>query len=333
MSQASDASAQLPRQRINCPACDCATFRADRLLRVWVDGRPTDERFDAVRCDGCGLVYLNPRPAPEALARYYSEDYACYHERRHREVRGADGLIMRCAYGSPAAQPGAAGRLLAALVSLARTPEQAGFGLAWHGEGRLLDFGCGQGTFLRRMHELGWKVEGMDFSPHAAEALKDSGIHVYVGTLPHPELKGRKFDVITMRHSLEHVPTPGSVLEAARELLAPGGRLVIQVPNYAGWDVQQYGDAAVGVDAPRHLLHFEPETLRRILERAGFRVLTVSITCSAAWLAKAAKAAQREGKTLPARLRIKVLRQWWAKKQEREGRGNQILAIAEVARA
>src|SRR5262249_34256030 len=134
--------------------------------------------------------------------------------------------------------------------------------LPWHGNGRLLDFGCGGGSFLERMHKQGWSRVGLDTSEAAVRSIRSElGLAAPVGTLPHPELAPESFDVITMWHALEHVHAPLDVLREAHRLLAPGGRLLVAVPNIASWPFRWFGRDWFGLDLPRHLTHFEPETL------------------------------------------------------------------------
>ena len=83
------------------------------------------------------------------------------------------------------------------------------------------------------MSQLGWHVTGLDASPRAVEQVRDElACDVYQGTLPHTDLAPGSFDVITMWQSLEHVHRPMEVLRSAYELLRPGGRIVVAVPEY-----------------------------------------------------------------------------------------------------
>ena len=79
------------------------------------------------------------------------------------------------------------------------------------------------------------------------------GLETYAGSLPHPELKPRRFDVLTMWQSLEHVHQPRQVLQAALDLLEPGGKLFVAVPNIDSRPFRRYGPDWYGLDLPRHL--------------------------------------------------------------------------------
>jgi SAM-dependent methyltransferase len=113
------------------------------------------------------------------------------------------------------------------------------------------------------------------------------------GTLPHDDLQPESFDVITMWHSLEHVPDPKRVLTEARRLLAPKGKLIIAVPNIDSLAFRIFGQSWFGLDLPRHLTHFAPWTLHLLLERVGYRVEPIKMVRHSSWLRHSARLACR----------------------------------------
>src|SRR4051812_34000167 len=134
--------------------------------------------FPVVQCHDCGLCFTNPRPTPESIGRFYPSDYAPYQTPPQR----------RKASRRP--------QFLARYRSRYRVARQQ---LQWHGQGRLLDFGCGGGSFLQRMHGQGWHVTGVDFSEPTVQRVREElGLQVFSGSLPHPALDPASFDVITM---------------------------------------------------------------------------------------------------------------------------------------
>jgi len=317
---------------IDCPGCGHNLSSVVLQGKDWILSEPVT--LTIVRCERCGLHYLNPRPRLENLGRYYPADYHSY-QMRGGDDDGADAgagvkqLALREAFGAPHLRPQGKQRTLARAVLAVRRPESFGFGVPWHGQGRLLDFGCGGGKFLRRMHALGWDVLGLDFSETSVQAVRDAGLKAIQGTLPHPELAAGWFDVMTMRHSLEHVPDPPAVLRAALDLLAAGGRLVIQVPNYDAWDVAYFGDAAIGLDLPRHLIHFTPPTLRAMLEQTGYTLVRVRTPARSSWIRKAARNADRGPRRKgAATLRWSPACRLIAKWNQLRGKGNEIIAVA-----
>lgn len=176
--------------------------------------------------------------------------------------------------------------------------------LPWHGQGRLLDFGCGSGEFLRLMSSRGWSVTGLDSSSRAVDRIRQElGLNALVGSLPHLDLEPESFDVITMWHALEHVHEPVALLREARKLLAPGGKLVIAVPNIDSWPFRWFGRHWYGLDLPRHLTHFTAASLLQMLQRSGFATEPVRYTAHGDWLRRSARAAMGLG-PLPPWLRL-----------------------------
>lgn len=233
--------------------------------------------FAVVRCENCGLTYTNPRPTPETIGQFYPPDY-----RPHRRPRKMDD--------SRSARP------LWSRVFGRPCNERRGT-LPWHGHGRLLDFGCGGGGFLKRMADRGWQVIGLDAAVGAVRRVQEElGLKALVGSLPHPDLSPCSFDVVTMWHSLEHVHDPLGVLRAAYDLLTPGGRLMVAVPNIDSAAFHWFGPAWFALDLPRHLTHFTPPTLRSMLEAAGFRVARLRLIRHSDWLLSSAKLAGRIGR-------------------------------------
>lgn len=259
----------------HCPLCG----RGDAELRAeGTDPTPATGaglRFAVVQCRHCRLTFTNPRPTEHTIGRFYPGDYRPHAPRGKRSIRLPSPFWSRF-FGRPC-------------------PERRGR-LDWVGSGRLLDFGCGGGSYLRRMSELGWRVTGMDASELAVERVRgDLECDVHLGSLPHPDLPPGSFDVITMWQSLEHVHRPREVLRAAFELLRPGGKLIAAVPNIDSLPAAWFGEHWIGLDLPRHLTHFTPASLSQMLLAAGFRVRSMRGLVHYHWLQTSALRAVQAG--------------------------------------
>ena len=139
--------------------------------------------------------------------------------------------------------------------------------------GPILDVGCGGGLFLGVLQERGARVLGLDNSQEAARAAwQQNRVTVLLGDLLRAPVAPESCGVVTMFHVLEHLPDPRGFLGAARELLKPGGRLVVQVPNLDCWQYRLLGRSWNGVDVPRHLTDFRTRDLEKLLGQCGFRV-------------------------------------------------------------
>jgi SAM-dependent methyltransferase len=141
-------------------------------------------------------------------------------------------------------------------------------------QGPLLDVGSGGGLFLGIMRARGFRGIGLDVSPQAAAvAWRLQGVPSICALLEKAPLRPGAFAAITMFHVLEHLPDPRACLIAARNLLAPNGRLIVQVPNAASWQCRLLGRRWNGLDVPRHLFDYRDADLEKLLHSCGFEVL------------------------------------------------------------
>lgn len=302
------APSRLVWERVSCPLCG----ERDEELVLTKRSQPDGNEFRLVRCRECGLGYVNPRPAPESIKQFYPADYSPYLAPPSRKEgswqRLRDRLeqrVLEREHGYPVRTAASWWEILAArLLSRWIGPGRDSLtSLPYHGEGRLLDFGCGSGWFAERMRRRGWRVEGIDFSEDAARHAEQTyGFHVHTGSLPHPDVPEQSFDVINMGSVLEHVHQPHAIIGAAVKVLKPGGMLAISVPNFASWAVERFGAHAYSMDLPRHLLFLNPATMRRLLQSHGLRVTQERMLNRVSWLRRTLRNV-REDNTQPRELR------------------------------
>jgi 2-polyprenyl-3-methyl-5-hydroxy-6-metoxy-1,4-benzoquinol methylase len=139
---------------------------------------------------------------------------------------------------------------------------------------RLLDVGCATGGFLSEAQADQWECLGVEFSDFAIDVARaEFGLRVLKGDVFHPELAKESFGLVTMWHVLEHVVDPVATLERARELLAPGGFLFVELPNWASVGRRVKGAKWSQLKPPEHINFFTPATLATAAGRAGLKVL------------------------------------------------------------
>lgn len=224
---------------------------------------------------GCGLLWLNPVPLAEDLHLAYQTYFTHADTPERQTLRGRIRSVLYAVYQAAAAVPGA-------ITGVRQDQrEMASLFLGGQTPGRLLDVGCGDGTFLHQMQGRGWQVDGVDFDRKAIESARlRFGLQLRHGDLASAGFGAATFDAVTLKHVIEHVPDPAGLLAEALRVLKPGGRLVVATPNADSLGHQVFKEAWFGLDPPRHLQVFAPQTLRACAERAGVKVLEVRTTAA-----------------------------------------------------
>lgn len=203
----------------------------------------TQETFHVRRCTNCGLAMTQPLPTGDEIARFYPLKYR---SNRHGFTGGMRSTLRRRAVES-------------------QFPP--GF------RGRVLDIGCGDGSFALAMLKDGWKFSATEIDPRTVDRLRAAGVDAKLSHVAEAEGFDQPFDAITTWHVVEHVEHPRQVVEWARSQLAPGGIFQVTVPNVQSLQAKLFGRHWVHLDVPRHRQHFSPETLRSLVEHAGFDVV------------------------------------------------------------
>ena len=141
--------------------------------------------------------------------------------------------------------------------------------------GKLLDIGCGVGDFLLQVKDEGWDILGVEPSDQAKRIAAARLGLTPLSPKGLSSLPDGSFDVITMWHVLEHVDDLHAEVHELHRLLKRGGRLLLALPNFKSFDATYYGPKWAAWDVPRHLNHFCVDSLREIIEPAGFQLRKV----------------------------------------------------------
>ncbi len=220
----------------------------------------SSDKFSAMQCNSCSLVYLNPRPSISEFDMIYPPNYHAFDFSKEKygfvhKIRSyleARRLLNRCS----------------------QLPDNA----------RILDVGCGDGFHLRLLRKYGkksWQLEGVDLDKRAVKAATLAGFKVHLSSVEENNLPADSYDLVFMIQTIEHVEKPDSVLKSIHRLLREGGRLIIVTDNTGSPDFKlSKGRYWGGYHFPRHWNLFNHHSMMKLAENSGFDVAEITTIVS-----------------------------------------------------
>lgn len=235
-------------------------------------------------CDDpdCGTLWLDPMPEevdiPKLYAGYYTHQSPVLSPPNGNSLRTllrrARAAYLHAHYGYESLSSSCWDKLLGLASHLypawKDSIEASVFYLHAKPGGCLLEVGCGSGTALQSMQQIGWEVFGLDFDEHAVSNARSKGLDVRQGQLSAQGFADESFDAVVMSHVIEHIPSPVTFLTECHRILKKGGMLVSLTPNARSSLHKQYGRFWRGLEVPRHLQIFTSNSLANIAGRVGF---------------------------------------------------------------
>jgi 2-polyprenyl-3-methyl-5-hydroxy-6-metoxy-1,4-benzoquinol methylase/predicted RNA-binding Zn-ribbon protein involved in translation (DUF1610 family) len=235
----------------SCPCCGSTSI--SRKLRA-KDFTVSQQAFEIYECSNCTLRFTQPIPDAISIGDYYQSDtYVSHTDTDKGLVNKLYHLVRK-----------------RTLTKKRRHVQQ----FTHLQTGNLLDIGAGTGAFVNIMLQAGWQVTGLE--PDAATRQRATGLYSLQlqDTPVFFHLTAGSFDAVTMWHVLEHVHELHAYIEQIKTLLTEKGKAFIAVPNYTSDDAEVYHEYWAAYDVPRHLYHFSPAAMKRLLQLHGLKIIT-----------------------------------------------------------
>lgn len=229
-----------------CPVCKNTQF--DNYM-ICDDHSISGESFALVKCRSCELVFTNPRPEENNLAKYYQSDQYISHTDKANSLINLVYKLVRT-------------YTLNQKASLIRKIN--------NGVGSLLDYGCGTGDFVKTTSKKDWQAFGYEPDPEARKLASSKNPDKILDSLKQcPE----ELDIITAWHVIEHISDLTSTLKTLTKKLKSGGHLIVAVPNHRSLDAQHYKEYWAAYDLPRHLYHFDRDSMEQLAKKIKLKIV------------------------------------------------------------
>ncbi|MFN9710044.1 MAG: class I SAM-dependent methyltransferase [Bacteroidota bacterium] len=235
-----------------CPLC--GSSQASLFLNLQ-DYSITGEDFAIYTCGNCSFKFTADAPSEENIAPYYkAEEYISHTETKK-------GLISNLYHR----------------VRKITLQQKAKMVSKYTGKivGHHLDIGAGTGAFVHAMENAGWNSIGIE--PEASARKRANELYL-ASVYPMSELNNfseKSYTAVTLWHVLEHVHQLHDLLTKIKNILDTDGRVFIAVPNHESFDARYYGKYWAAYDVPRHLYHFTPVTMKKLLEQHGLDIVQI----------------------------------------------------------
>jgi SAM-dependent methyltransferase len=239
-----------------CPICKSSNISSyikgkDRLHAI-------KGSYDIWKCDDCGLLFINPQPAPKILDKHYPKEYHAYAEFSKGGWKERFSTYLYKLYFSTESK-GFTNFLLKILFLplkhlLRGTYIKTG--------SKILDVGCGSGAFLYKMKKCGMDTYGVEPSKDGCKAAQKIGLDVKCGFIENHKFPSNHFDVITLNHVFEHVYDPVATINELKRILKKNGRIIMAFPNSDSIQFRIFRKYWAALDVPRHLNIYSPKTIR-----------------------------------------------------------------------
>lgn len=205
-----------------------------------------------VKCNHCGLMYVNPREddADQDKFKKYDPNWTLQHSGQRFEK---ESLQIR---------------------DYRKTRDF--LGNAFPRRGRLIEIGSGFGYLLNYFKQDGWDVMGLEPLRGCCQfSESEFGIKAIPKILEEAGLDENSIDAVLMMHVIEHVPDPFDTISQVYRVLKPGGYFVMETPRYDTLMFRLLGKRERSLSCNGHIYFFTTDTLTKMVKNAGFEVQKV----------------------------------------------------------
>jgi 2-polyprenyl-3-methyl-5-hydroxy-6-metoxy-1,4-benzoquinol methylase len=230
-----------------CPSCNKSDFTKQLSC---TDFTYSKQPFDIVSCDSCGLHFTNPRPDENGIGVFYDNpEYVSHTDTNEGLLFRLYGIVKNYTLGQK--------RKLLEFLSTDKT---------------VLDYGAGSGDFSNELASTGWKVSSFEPDSNARQLIQKKNTSIeLIDSLD--SLNDKSKSVIALWHVLEHVHRLQETIQHFNRILTDDGKLIIAVPNHTSYDAKFYQENWAAYDVPRHLYHFNPDTIQTLMNSQGFKLV------------------------------------------------------------
>ena len=260
-----------------CPVCGSSgtelRYAACRDLLY-----PTPGEFSLRVCRACDAFFCYPQITPDQFDTYYPASYyptaeqILHRQDARRLPNRVKFALLRQFWGAGHAEGLARAAVRHALSVFPGFMQTAP---TFTGHGRLLEVGCSSGEKICFLRHYGWQPDGIEPSRDASAEARKLGINVQACSLEEANLPAGYYDVIELSHVFEHLSDPATCLAKLRDALAPGGRILLTLPNAGSLGFKLFGRAWRGLEVPRHCAVYSRRPLAKLCLGLGLKVSRV----------------------------------------------------------
>ena len=208
------------------------------------------EEFEVVPSSYEGILRTMPKLSAQELSKYYESENYISHQTESKSFM--DRVYQK-------AKNFMIGRKKKLVYS-------------YHKQGVILDVGTGTGDFLKAFSNDKWTKNAIEPNVELHQKLNNENVTI-ISSIGH--LENSKYDIITLWHSLEHIPNLEESIAKLKDALKPNGIILLAVPNYKSWDARYYKQFWAAWDVPRHVWHFSKSGVSSLFKTYQLNLINI----------------------------------------------------------